>query len=176
MLKRTLLFFFNLLLSACTGLGLNLDNRRIQDEFNASKESLESRARAGEITWVTATTRTRELDKSYASRTDLDTNWKFDQDDDEYHSYCIMLAEQLDQRAITFAQFDAARIQRLNAIQIRRLSLSMQQRSSQPENSQSQPNKNKSERCLYNPSNGSYQICHHMTAGGQCVHFGAPCN
>ena len=29
--------------------------------------------------------------------------------------------------------------------------------------------------CLFNPSTGSHQLCHHLTAGGQCAHFGAAC-
>ncbi len=29
--------------------------------------------------------------------------------------------------------------------------------------------------CYYNPSTDSYQICYHVTAGGQCVHWGPPC-
>lgn len=30
--------------------------------------------------------------------------------------------------------------------------------------------------CLFNPSTGRQQECLHVTAGGQCAHFGAPCN
>lgn len=29
--------------------------------------------------------------------------------------------------------------------------------------------------CLFNPATNSYQLCYHLTAGGQCAHFGAAC-
>jgi len=32
-----------------------------------------------------------------------------------------------------------------------------------------------SEPCLYNPKSGFYQTCYHVTAGGECVHFGENC-
>lgn len=30
--------------------------------------------------------------------------------------------------------------------------------------------------CLFNPSTGSYQFCHHLTAGGQCIHYSTTCS
>mgnify|MGYP001766917019 CR=1 FL=1 len=128
MLRYAIAVFLILTLSACAGLGLGIDNRRVQDAFDTGKARLEQRARAGEITWVQAATQTRELDKDFARRTDLDTTWKFDQDDEEYHAYCIALAERLDRKKISFAEFDAERLQRFNEIQARRQSLNNQQR------------------------------------------------
>lgn len=29
--------------------------------------------------------------------------------------------------------------------------------------------------CMFNPSTSSYQQCHHVTAGGQCAHYGTAC-
>lgn len=117
-----------LFLSACAGHGLGTDNRGVQNAFDTGKMRLEQRARDGEITWVQAATQTRELDKYFARRTDLDTTWKYDLDDEEYDAYCIALAERLDRKQISFADFDAARLQRLNAIQARRQSLNSQRR------------------------------------------------
>lgn len=128
MLRNIILSLVLCMLSACAGLGLNLDERRVQNAFDTAKERLEQRARAGEITWVKAATKTRDLDKYFAQRTDLDTSWKFDQDDEEYHAYAIALAERLDRKQISYAEFDASRIQRFNAIQARRQSLNNQQR------------------------------------------------
>lgn len=128
MLRNIILSLVLCMLSACAGLGLNLDERRVQNAFDTAKERLEQRARAGEITWVEAATKTRDLDKYFAQRTDLDTSWKFDQDDEEYHVYAIALAERLDRKQISYAEFDASRIQRFNAIQARRQSLNNQQR------------------------------------------------
>ena len=115
-------------LTACAGLSLGTDNRRVQHAFDTGKARLEQRARAGEITWSQAAAQTRELDKYFAQRADLDTTWKFDQDDEEYHAYCIALAERLDRKQISFAEYDAARLQRFNEIQARRESLNNQQR------------------------------------------------
>ena len=112
MLRNIILSLVLCMLSACAGLGLNLDERRVQNAFDTAKERLEQRARAGEITWVEAATKTRDLDKYFAQRTDLDTSWKFDQDDEEYHAYAIALAERLDRKQISYAEFDASRIQR----------------------------------------------------------------
>ncbi|UUZ65143.1 hypothetical protein LP417_11130 [Polaromonas sp. P1-6] len=128
MLRYLITAFLICTLSACAGLGLGTDNRKVQNTFDTAKARLDQKARTGEITWVQAATQTRELDKYFARRTDLDTTWKYDQDDEEYHAYCIALAERLDRKLITFSEFDAARIQRFNAIQARRQSLNAQQR------------------------------------------------
>lgn len=115
------------ILTACAGLGLGLDNHRAQNAFDTAKAKLEQKAASGEISWVEAAIKTRELDKYFAGRADLDTTWKYDQDDEEYHAYCIALAERLDRKQITYAEFDASRLQRFNAIQARRQTLDTQQ-------------------------------------------------
>lgn len=128
MLRHIVTVLLAFTLSACVGLRHGSDNRRVQDAFDTEKARLEQQVRAGEKTWVQAATQTRELDKYFARRTDIDTTWKYDQDDEEYHAYCIALAERLDGKQISFAEFDAARLQRFNEIQARRQSLNAQQR------------------------------------------------
>lgn len=124
---RMLTFILVLSLTACAGLGLGLDNRRVQYAFDTAKAKVEQRAMDGTITWVQATKEIRDLDKYVATRTDLDSTWKYDSDDEEYHAYCIALAERLDRKEISFAEFEAARQQRFNAIRTRRQSLNVQQ-------------------------------------------------
>jgi len=124
---RILTLCLVLSLSACAGLGLGLDNRRVQYAFDTAKAMKERRAAEGKTTWVQAAKEIRDMDKYVANRTDLDTNWKYDADDEEYHAYCIALAERLDRKEISFAEFDAARQQRFNAIRSRRQSLNAQQ-------------------------------------------------
>jgi hypothetical protein len=29
--------------------------------------------------------------------------------------------------------------------------------------------------CMFNPSNSRYETCYHVTAGGECAHFGTIC-
>ena len=29
--------------------------------------------------------------------------------------------------------------------------------------------------CMFNPATRAYQLCHNVTAGGQCAHYGAAC-
>ena len=127
MLRQLLTIFLLCILTACAGLGLGLDNRRVQNIFDVEKAKIEQKAASGEITWVQAATNTRDLDKYLAGRTDLDTTWKYDQDDEEYHAYCIALAERLDRKQISYSEFDAARLQRFNAIQYRGQALYTQQ-------------------------------------------------
>ncbi|PKD41056.1 hypothetical protein CWO84_07320 [Methylomonas sp. Kb3] len=126
MLKQFIVLFLLCCLPACAGLGLGLDNRRVQNAFETSKARLEQKATAGQITWVQAAKETRDMDKHLAGRTDLDANWKYDQDDEEYHAYCIALAERLDRQQISFAEFNALRLERFNLIQARRQSLNYQ--------------------------------------------------
>lgn len=85
-------------------------------------------AKDGKITWVEAATLRREADKTLANnKAGYYTSWKFDSDDEEFHAYCIALAERLDRRAITFAQYDAARIAKFNQIQNRSTSQANQE-------------------------------------------------
>jgi hypothetical protein len=124
-------FFIGILalfsLAACGVMKFGTDNQFVQSSFDSQRLQLEQRAMAGEITWVQAVMQTRDLDKHFANRQDLDTTWKFDSDEEEYHAYCIALAERLDKKEVSFAQFDAARLERLNSIRARRQSLNAQQ-------------------------------------------------
>lgn len=101
----------------------------VQDAFDKQKTANEDEARAGRITWGDAAQLTRLLDKQFAEslrskgRSDL---WVFDSNDEEYHAYCIALAEQLDKKKISFAEYDAARTKRFNEIQLRRQTLANQ--------------------------------------------------
>ena len=95
-----------------------------QAYFEKMQNQYEQQARNGSIKWVEAAGRTRDLDKSLAEDQGIIfKDWKYDQDDDEYHSYCLALAERLDRKQITFSQFDAARKARFNQIVARRQSL-----------------------------------------------------
>lgn len=77
-------------------------------------------AKDGKITWVTAATLRRDADKALANNTaGYYTSWKFDMNDEEFHAYCIAIAERLDKRQITFAQYDSARIAKFNEIRER---------------------------------------------------------
>ena len=88
----------------------------MQNSFDSQKQAIEDRARGGYMTWVQAARDVRELDRSFAGK----GNWKFDSDNDEYHAYSIAIAEQLDNKKITFAQYDALRTQRFGQIMARR--------------------------------------------------------
>jgi hypothetical protein len=129
-----ILYVTAVLVAACGVVKLGTDNRKVQAMFDAEKSHLERQASSGEITWVQATSRTRDLDKSLAGRADLDTTWKFDRDDEEYHAYSIAIAERLDGKQITFAEFDSLRIARLNSIRTRAESLSLQRRAARQAN------------------------------------------
>lgn len=128
MTKYLVLCIVTMMLTACAVIKLGTDNRRAQAIYDTEKARLEQLAGVGDITWAQAATRTRDLDKSLAHRTDLDTTWKFDRDDEEYHAYCVALAERLDAKQVSFAEFDSLRIARLNAIRARAESLSLQRR------------------------------------------------
>ncbi len=97
--------------------------------FDKRKDELESKARAGQITWVQAMQGERDADRILASDDYVRrySNWKFDSDDEEFHAYCIALAERLDKNQITYAQFDAARKRVFNQVEARRQSLQNQQ-------------------------------------------------
>lgn len=128
MREKLVLYIMAVVLAACGVVKLGTDNGKVQATFDAEKARLEIQARSGEITWVQATSQTRDLDKSLANRADFDTTWKFDHDDEEYHAYAVALAERLDSRQITFAEFDSLRIAKLNSIRARSESLSLQRR------------------------------------------------
>ena len=94
----------------------NEETRQVQNSFDSQKSAIEDSARAGYLTWVQAARNVRDLDRSFAGR----GRWKFDSDDDEYYAYCIAMAERLDSKQITFAQYDALRTQRFSQIVARR--------------------------------------------------------
>ena len=122
-----------LLISGCgvnllSGLGLNSDDPAFRNEYNRASAAFDQMAKEGKITWVQAAIKTKETDIYLARNTaKYDTSWKFDSSDEEYHAYCIAMAEKLDRRQISFAQYDAARISKLNQINERLQSLSAQQ-------------------------------------------------
>lgn len=92
---------------------------KINNRFDTEKSIMERRANSGEVSWVRATTHMRDYDKMLARIPDNAGYWKYNSDDEEYHSFSIALAERLDKKKITWAQFDAARIQKLNQIKAR---------------------------------------------------------
>ncbi len=92
------------------------ETREAQQIFDRKKEQIESAARARQISWAEAARRVKQVDRSLAGQ----GNWKFDSDDEEYHAYCVLVAEQLDSGKITFAYYDALRTRKLNEIQARR--------------------------------------------------------
>jgi hypothetical protein len=87
-----------------------------QQYYDRKKAEFEDQAKNGKIYWVDAAKLTRDVDRSLAGR----GRWKFDSNDEEYHAYCILLAEQLDGKRISFTYFDALRTARFNQIQERR--------------------------------------------------------
>lgn len=102
----------------------------INNRFENAKSQLEQKAQAGQVTWVQAESRIRDLDKEVKIKLDstgASHTWRFDSGDDEYYAYCIALAEKLDKNEITFAQFDAARKRTFNQIEARRQGLENQQ-------------------------------------------------
>lgn len=100
--------------------------RRAQSDFDDAQSSIELRARQGAISWVQAVKELRETDRSMARS--HKSSWKYNSDDEEYYAYCLQLAERLDRKQITYAQFDSARIQRFNQISARRQQLDEQRR------------------------------------------------
>lgn len=118
-----------LVLITLTGCGTVVSRNsmnELNDRFESTKEQLEQKAQAGQITWIQAERQIRDLDKQMKSKLDASGarhTWRYDTGDEEYYAYCIALAEQLDNHKITFAQFDVARKQRFNQIQARRQEL-----------------------------------------------------
>ena len=94
----------------------NEETQHAQSAFDSQKSAIENRAAAGHIKWAQAARNVRDLDRSFTGK----GRWKFDSDDEEYHAYCIATAEHLDNKQITFAQYDALRTQRFNQITARR--------------------------------------------------------
>lgn len=122
-----------LLLITLVGCGKHVTREgmtKLNNRFEDTKSQLEQKAQAGQITWVQAESRIRDLDKEVKIKLDAtgaSHTWRYDSGDDEYYAYCIALAEKLDKNEITFAQFDAARKRTLNQINARRQGLENQQ-------------------------------------------------
>ena len=122
---RYLIITFVLLLSSCA-IGIDAAREK-SSNFDRQKTAIEGRAKAGELTWVSAITQERELDKQFASQATTVFNvnlsgysyghsWKYDIDDEEYYAYCLALAEKLDAKEIRYSDFDYLRIQKLNEL------------------------------------------------------------
>ncbi len=96
------------------------DTPAFWDAYNKKTRELDQMAKTGQITWVDAATRRREADRILANnKAGYYTSWKFDLNDEEFHAYCIALAEKLDKKQITFADYDSARIAKFNQIRER---------------------------------------------------------
>ena len=132
-LKRCIPLLLSIFLAACGtnmlhGLGLDADTPAFWDIYNKTKADADLQAQSGKITWVQASVRVRDFDRFLAdNKSGYDTSWKFDIDDAEYHAYVIAIAERLDAGKISFAEFDASRISKLNEIGSRRASINAQQ-------------------------------------------------
>ena len=101
-------------------LGLHLDQKRGESEFDLEKSKIESYAHGGVISWVDAANRVRELDKRFAARSDIDIAWKYDYNDEEYYAFSVAAASLLDKKQITFIDYDLARTRKLSEITNRR--------------------------------------------------------
>lgn len=102
---------------------------KVQSRFDYNSKQLEIKAQAGEITWVQAQSQIRDMDKGVKGKLDssgASHTWRYDSGDDEYYAHCIALAEKLDKKEITFAQFDAERKTVFNQVEARRQSLQNQ--------------------------------------------------
>jgi len=130
MLKKILIAFLLIALVGCGTYVTREGMNKLQDRFEDAKSQLEKKAQAGQITWVQAQSRIRDMDKEAKVKLDATSvrhTWRYDSGDEEYYAYCIALAEKLDKHEITFAQFDAARMRAFNQVEARRQSLQSQQ-------------------------------------------------
>jgi hypothetical protein len=109
------------------GLGLNLHNPVFWNAYNNAISTFEAQAEAGQITWVEAATKIRQADWNLATNAkQFDTSWKFDSNDEEFHQYSIALAERLDKRQMTVAQYKSMKLQKFNEVQQRQHIISNQ--------------------------------------------------
>ena len=110
------------------GLGLNLHTPAFQAVYDEARQNLENQARQGKITWVNAAKEIRRVDYELArNKGQFDTSWKFDSYDEEYHSFCIALAEKLDLKQISVDQYIYYRSQKENQIRERQGNISSSQ-------------------------------------------------
>lgn len=130
MLKKILIAFLLITLVGCGTYVTRDGMNKLQDRFEDAISQLEEKAQTGQITWVQAQSRIRDMDKEVKVKLDAtgaEHTWRYDSGDEEYYAYCVALAEKLDKREITFAQFDAARKRAFNQVNDRRQSLQNQQ-------------------------------------------------
>lgn len=126
MLKKILIACLLISLAGCGKYVTREGMAKISNQVEAAKAQLEQKAQAGEITWVQAETRIRDIEKEVKVKLDATGayhTWRIDSGDEEYYAYCIALAEKLDKHEITFAEFDAARKRAFNQIEARRQGL-----------------------------------------------------
>lgn len=110
-----------------SGLGLNLHNQEFWKAYNTAIEKFEGEAEAGKITWVEAATKIRFADWNLAQNAyKFDSSWKFDSNDEEFHQYSIALAERVDKRRISVAQYKAMKLKKFNEVQSRQETISNQ--------------------------------------------------
>lgn len=117
-----LILSFTFSLVSCASFQQPGEDKRVA--FEAEKQRLEAQAMEGAISWLAAISQERELDKRLAAEPSgsalteavLGRGWKYDADDQEYWAFTLVLAERLDAKVITYAEFDAGRIQKMNEI------------------------------------------------------------
>lgn len=123
-LHRAIIYMcFSFFLSACSILGYS--GAEAQHQYDELQRLADENATKGAYSWSESARRLREADKMMASSSDYPT-WRYDSNDEEYHSFCVAMAERLDKRLISFAEYDAARIAKFNAIRARARSLNLQ--------------------------------------------------
>lgn len=123
-----------LLLNGCAngfhplaGLGLNLHTQGFWNAYNNAVSQYESQAEIGQITWTEAANKIRLTDLDLAQKAkNYDTTWKFDSNDEEFHQYSIYLAEKVDLKLISVAQYKAMKAQKFNEVQARQQTISNQ--------------------------------------------------
>lgn len=110
------------------GCASGVDEVRLQEsQYKRQIAKVEEEAQAGRTTWVEAVRRIRDLDKEHAaeSRTIRYLNlngyffgpaWVYNEKDEEYYSYCLALAEKVDNGTLTFLEFDHLRIRKRNEL------------------------------------------------------------
>ena len=173
-LKIGISFVMALTISGCAGnllhgLGFESDTPSFWAAYDYVKAENDALAAAKKITWAQASTRVRDADKYMAeNKSGYDTSWKFDADDEEYHSYVIAISEQLDRKLISFASFDAARIAKRNEIDTRRQSINLQH---QAIRNVSQPTQRGGIMCIRNKeiSAGMGTHCVYDCAGSEVI-------
>ncbi len=109
-------------------LGFNFHDPLFQKSYDDAVTTHESQAESGKIKWTEAAQKIRDADKYLAeNKGQYDTSWKYDSDDEEYHAFCIALAEKVDLGKVSVKEYRAARTAKMNQISYRRQTLVAQQ-------------------------------------------------